>query len=287
MPAYFGRLLAAVVPVVAPALFMLLTVPPAGAQDDEDHPPARPRLISEYNALVPGKTSTIALTFDVDEGWHTYWPGQNDTGLPITFTLDPPDGFEVGEPLWPAPHRHISEGGILDHVYGPGESTVLIPVRVPPDARAGRRVVFKADVEWLVCREACIPGWGTVELSLPVLAPGETPEPSPDRDRILAARRRLPVPLPKKPRDVAVRWAGGVLEIRALHPVREITFSPGEKSRPIRDLLRSGASRKGVLRLVPEAGTKPVVGVIELVPKEKGKPSRLYRIETSPPGGGG
>ncbi|HHN77110.1 MAG TPA: hypothetical protein ENK11_00345, partial [Phycisphaerales bacterium] len=248
---------------------------------------ARPRLISEYGALVPGKTNTIALTFDMDEGWHTYWPGQNDTGLPITFTLDPPDGFEVGEPLWPAPHRHISEGGILDHVYGPGESTVLIPVRVPSDARAGQRVVFKADVEWLVCREACIPGWGTAVLTLPVSAPGETLEPSPNRDRILAARRRVPVPLPEMPRDVSVRWAGGVLEIRALRPVREITFSPGEKSRPIRDLLKSGESKKGVLRLVPEDGTKPVVGVIELMPKEKGKPSRLYRIETSPPGGGG
>lgn len=283
MPGFPGRLL----PVLLPALFALPVVSPAAAQDDDDHPPARPRLISEYNALTPGKTNTIALTFDIDEGWHTYWPGQNDTGLPISFTLTLPDGLAAGEPRWPAPHRHISEGGILDHVYEKGESTVLIPLHIASDARAGERVTIKADAEWLVCREACIPGWGTVKLTLPVLAAGETPEPSPDRGRIMSARRRLPVPLPKKPRDVSVRWDRGVLEIRSLGPVKAITFSPSEKSRPIRDLLKSGESRKGVLRLTPEDGTKPIVGVIELVPKEKGKPSRLYRIETSPPGGDG
>ncbi len=280
MPSRIGRAL----------LGMLVVVPvfaASAAGQGEDRPPARPRLISEYSALVPGTTATIAVTFDIDAGWHTYWPGQNDTGLPIAFTLDLPAGFDAGEPRWPAPRRHVSEGGILDHVYGPGEATVLIPVRVPAGAPAGSSVRIGAEVEWLVCREACIPGWETVELTLPVLAAGGTPEPGPDRERISASRRRLPVPMPRKPRDVALRWKGGVLEIRALRPVRAITFSPGEKSRPIRDLLRSGESRDGVLRLVPEGGTKPIVGVVELVPKERGGRSLLYHIETAPPGGGG
>lgn len=263
------------------ALSLGLSIAPANAQGDEPEP-ARPRLVGEFTGLVPGQTNTIALTFDLDDGWHTYWPGQNDTGLPVAFELTLPEGFEAGKPMWPAPHRHESKGGILDHIYEKTGATVLIPVQVPSGLAPGQSARIMAEVDWLACREACIPGWGTVELTIPVLETGERPSPSPDAGRIAEARRRVPVPLPKNAKDLALRWIDGVLEIRAKRRVKRITFAPHEDGRAIESLRRDGASDKGVLRLTPEPGDKPVAGVVELV-LETGERPRLYSIETSPP----
>lgn len=261
---------------------VLAGVPLAAHAQPDAAEPARPRLISETTGLVPGARHTIALTFDIDLGWHTYWPGQNDTGQPIEFTLGLPPGFESAPPAWPAPRRYELPGDILDHGYEKEEATILISVFVPADAEPGEKVRFVADTEWLVCREACIPGWGTVELELPILEPGVTPEPGPDAGRIAAARRRLPVPLPEHPTDVSMRWKGGVLEITARCPVDLMTFSPHETSRRIEQIRSTGVSTDGTLRLKPGAGDGPVRGVLELVLGSGVRP-RLYRIETRVP----
>ncbi|USN99462.1 MAG: protein-disulfide reductase DsbD N-terminal domain-containing protein [Phycisphaeraceae bacterium] len=239
--------------------------------------------MSECTGLVPGETSTLALVVDLDEGWHVYWPGQNDTGLAVEFDLSVPAGYEAEKALWPAPHRHVSPGGILDHVYEKDQATILIPVRVPADATPGGEVDFSINADWQVCSDRCLLGDGTADLTLPVLVPGEPPAPGVEAERIAAARRRLPVPLPKSATDLSVRWADGVLDLRALRPVKEITFSPDGESRTIDDLLDSGAGEGGVLRLRPAPGNNPVSGVVELVLDAGARP-RMYRIETMPPG---
>ena len=45
-----------------------------------------------------------------------------------------PAGYKAGEMLWPAPARHVSNGGLLDHVYE-GRAMILLPVEVPADAK--------------------------------------------------------------------------------------------------------------------------------------------------------
>src|SRR5688572_24226696 len=60
---------------------------------DPGHP-ARVRLVSERSALLPGQTNYIGLAFDIDPGWHLYWHGASDSGMPITFTLDLPAGVQ-------------------------------------------------------------------------------------------------------------------------------------------------------------------------------------------------
>lgn len=267
---------------IASIAALLASLPHTARAQPDAEEPARPRLISETTGLVPGARHTIALTFDIDPGWHTYWPGQNDTGQPIEFALELPPGFESAPPAWPAPRRYELPGDILDHGYEKEEATILISVFVPADAEPGETVRFAADAEWLVCREACIPGWGSVELTLPILEPGVAPAPGPDADRIAAARRRLPVPFPEQPTDVSMRWRGGVLEISARRPVNLITFSPHETSRRIEQLRSTGVSTNGTLRLKPGMGDGPVRGVLELV-LDSGVSPRLYRIETRVP----
>lgn len=252
----------------------------AGQPSDE---PARPALIAEFAGLVPGGEITIAVAFDLDPGWHTYWPGQNDTGFAPEIDLALPEGFGAVGPIWPAPRRSISPGSILDHIHEKDQATILYTVRIPEDARPGTRARISASVDWLVCREACIAGSGAVGLTLPILEAGATPPPGPGAARIASALARVPKPLPEDSEDLGLDWENGELIIRAKIPVKSLSFSPDENGRRILELLRAGASPTDTLRLRPGTGEAPVSGVVTME-FAGGKAPRWYRIEARVPG---
>lgn len=269
-------------------------------------------LISEGKALVAGATNNIALTFDIDEGWHVYWPGQNDTGFAPTVELTLPEGWVAGEIQWPAPHRYIAPGNILDHIYEDGEATFIIPITIPEDTNPGP-VRLTADLEWLVCREACIPGWETVTLETSVAPKGARIAPSEHAERFAKARERHPEPIVPDPhprRQQPARWATlswqeGSLRIAPAVPPRSggsetdiarpvsIAFYPDAKSSPIKDLLNRGESRglgtgddtrpPAPLRLEREDPSKPISGIVEVRFLDRSRPA-LYRIDTRPLG---
>ena len=156
---------------------------------------ARPRLISEWSGLTPGTSTTIAISFDIDSQWHLYWRGQSETGMPVRMQLSGPAGFEFGEILWPAPHRHAPSEGILDHVRE-GVLTLIVPVKVPATATPGSTVSLGCALEWLVCNESCIPGSAKLSLSLPVLAAGTSPVKTAGAPLFDRARASLPIAVP-------------------------------------------------------------------------------------------
>jgi thiol:disulfide interchange protein DsbD len=160
-------------------------------EPEPDH--ARARLIAERTAAAPGSTITLGLVVDMDEGWHVYWNGRNDTGYPVTVELDLPEGWTRGPTLYPPPERHIAPGGIIDHIYE-GRVTLLIPVTIPADAEpATAEITGTAD--WLVCREACIPGDAPVRATIAVTPDTAAAERTADTALIEASRRAMPVAL--------------------------------------------------------------------------------------------
>lgn len=254
--------------------------------------PAKPRIIAEFDGLIPGRVNTVALTFDLEPGWHVYWRGQNDTGFPIKATFSVTGGNSWGEPLWPAGERHVSPGEILDYVYEGDEATLLLPVLVPDSVEPGTDVKITAEAEWLVCREACIPGWGKAEASFRVLNPGETPKAGEDAERIRSARARLPKPWNAQNTEVGVRWEGIgtaeetlVIEAKG-EGVTRIAFLPEDSGRVMLHALETGESKMGRLRLRFEPGEKPVIGVVRVERRggeDGGKiKAGLYRIESVP-----
>jgi hypothetical protein len=88
---------------------------------EENH--ATPEIILEDDAIAPGGTTWIGVRFKIENGWHLYWNGRNDSGSPPSFAGELPAGYTLGEWLWPAPKRHIAPGDILDHIY---EDSVLL-----------------------------------------------------------------------------------------------------------------------------------------------------------------
>ena len=263
----------------------------AAPKHDEDLKPARPSLFAESAALVAGATNSIAVSFYIEPGWHTYWPGQNDTGFAPTIDLTLPEGWTAGEPQWPAPHRHISPGDILDHIYE-NTSTIIIPITIPADAQPGPATI-SADLEWLVCKEACIPGWQTVTLETSVIPQTARPRPSPQAVVFLNARARFAKPFPKthsessenKPLPdpgIKLEWSKGVLIITATQGNKHITFAPHNTGSPIQDLINAGESKTGTLRLQRSDKTKPIRGVVEVSTKRGKNFPILIQIDTKP-----
>jgi hypothetical protein len=55
-------------------------------------------LLTAEKAAVPGRILTLGWRFRIDEGWHLYWHGLSDTGVPPSFALTLPAGWEAGPP---------------------------------------------------------------------------------------------------------------------------------------------------------------------------------------------
>jgi DsbC/DsbD-like thiol-disulfide interchange protein len=147
-------------------------------------------LLSETPALAPGKPATLGLHFTMDNGWHIYWQNPGDAGLAPTVNWKLPIGFKAGKILWPLPKR-ISLPSVMDFGYE-NEITLLVPIQVPRTVKPGETFNLTANVQWLVCKETCIPGQATLHLPLTI-----GPAQGPSNALITAARAQLPEKQPK------------------------------------------------------------------------------------------
>jgi thiol:disulfide interchange protein/DsbC/DsbD-like thiol-disulfide interchange protein len=153
-------------------LCLLLAAPAALANVVKtDHVTAE--LVAERSAVQPGQSLQIGLKLQHIPLWHTYWRNPGDSGLPTQIDWTLPEGASVGEIEWPAPKR-LPIGPLVNFGY---EGELLLPLRftAPTDARPGQELKLRAQAQWLVCHDVCIPESGTLELRLPVVAADVTP----------------------------------------------------------------------------------------------------------------
>lgn len=146
-------------------VLVLLSVPvfsqPSPASDHADL-----RFITEHSAIAAGSQTTIGLHIELEQGWHVYWRNPGDSGIPvrIRWTSEPP--FETGEVTWPYPST-FREGHLVTYGYK-DETLIMIPVTIPQGTRAGT-LLAEARIEYLVCKEICLPGFEnhTVRINVP------------------------------------------------------------------------------------------------------------------------
>lgn len=122
-------------------------------------------LVSDHQDLRPGQRFKLALHFIPDEHWHTYWQNPGDSGLATNIDWTLPDGVEAGAIQWPAPMA-ISVPPLVN--YGFEGPTILVSELSIPADFEGSQLQIKAKVDWLVCKEICIPADASFELNLPV-----------------------------------------------------------------------------------------------------------------------
>jgi DsbC/DsbD-like thiol-disulfide interchange protein len=112
--------------------------------------------------MLPGKGFTLGIRMQLEPGWHTYWKNPGDAGFPINAELTGANGFTAGELQFPTPHKTVSGGEVL-YAYD-SEVVFLLPIKPPKDMKSPAQ--FKVKLNWLACKEVCIPG----DTSIPFIA---------------------------------------------------------------------------------------------------------------------
>ena len=124
------------------------------------------QLVSEQNAVLPEKTFWVGFDLILDNGWHVYWQNPGDSGLAPKIKWQLPPGIKAGDIHWPYPQR-INAGPLTTFGYD-HELLLLVPVTVDRSFQGAANVHLRARLDWLACREECIPGRAQLNLLLPV-----------------------------------------------------------------------------------------------------------------------
>ena len=143
----------------------------------------------ESGLAAPGATVWAGVTLKMDPGWHTYWKNGGDSGVATQIEWRLPEGISAGEIHWPVPE--IYEDSTLDmitYVYH-DETTLLVPLTISVSMPDGEFSV-EADLSWLECEVACVPGSGSLSGTIMIQKGAANPDIEPDW--LVAARARLP-----------------------------------------------------------------------------------------------
>ncbi len=122
-------------------------------------------LVSLAPSIAPGGTLDVGLVITLEEKWHVYWINAGDSGEPPRITWTLPKGITAGPMRFPIPSR-LPLGPLMDFGY---EDEVAFPVQLTAakNLKPGP-IHLDAKVDWLVCREVCIPGKAHLGLNLTI-----------------------------------------------------------------------------------------------------------------------
>ncbi len=136
----------------------------------------------------------LGLQFRLQPGWKTYWRSPGDAGLPATIDWSGSQNVAVAGIDWPAPARYSLQG-FESFGY---EDELILPMTAQV-TRPGVAVHLAALVDYLVCRQVCLPNEARLSLDLPPV-PGDGAT-RPWRELLDRAEAR--VPLRAKPGQAA------------------------------------------------------------------------------------
>jgi thiol:disulfide interchange protein DsbD len=126
----------------------------------------RAQIVAEVQSIQPGTPFWLGVRFQIEDDWHLNWINPGDAGLAPSIRWQLPDGFSATEIVWPYP-RTYRIGPLV--IYGYDEDLLLMTRVTPPADMPGvNRVEIAADVDWLACAEACVPGRAELKTTLPV-----------------------------------------------------------------------------------------------------------------------
>ncbi len=130
-----------------------------------EDPMVRCSLISEQAKITTGEPIWVGLLFDMKDHSHVYWKNPGESGFPPSVKWDLPEGLNAGPLIFPTPAQ-IETMGIISYVY---EGQVLLISKISTDPNiSNTNLSITANIQWLACKESCIPGRGELSLNFPL-----------------------------------------------------------------------------------------------------------------------
>ena len=247
-----------------------------------DHVEAQ--LLAEREAMQAGKASAVGLRLRMAEHWHTYWKNPGDSGLPTKIRWELPQGWKAGEIQWPYP-KPLPVGPLMN--YGYEDEVLLVADITPAPGTAPGKYSAKANAEWLVCKDICIPEKGELDLTLTVAGAEGPVDP---RNAIHFERARAQQPFDPAGWKFESAMQGKSLVVRLVPPAgaalpQKVSFFPErelliEPAAP-QKLTRDGNAMRIEMKLAepPLAGVTEVKGVAVSDSGWPGNPRKAMAIE--------
>jgi DsbC/DsbD-like thiol-disulfide interchange protein len=126
----------------------------------------RAELLSKVRVASRQEPLMVGVRLRIAPGWHVYWQNPGDSGQATEIRLTLPPGFREPTIMYPVPVKFLQPGPVIGYGY---ETDVVFPVRLEPEGTfVGDSLRIEAEVNWLVCKDQCIPGRANLTLELPV-----------------------------------------------------------------------------------------------------------------------
>jgi len=141
------------------------------------------RLISATNAVGDAGQIKLGLHFRMKDGWKVYWRSAGDAGYPPTLDWSASENIDNVTISWPAPERFQILGF---NTLGYRDEVVL-----PLDVRlkhSDTPTVVRVNVDYLTCKDICIP----IEENLEITLPSGPASPSPEGHLISRFAAKVP-----------------------------------------------------------------------------------------------
>ena len=233
------------------AILVSLLASGCGEKSVSKGPHIEVRLIADQQTLTPGSSFRLGVHFKPEPGWHIYWRNPGDSGLAPRFAWESSGGVAVDAPLWPYPKK-IAVGPLVNYGY----DEVLLPFpatfSAPPPRATSTTVTVS--MQYLVCKDECLPGEAQLELTLPISKTASAPS---EYERLFAiAEKNIPTALDRVSIAVEEQQDRIIVALIPLEPrffPAAITFFPEDprvisNSAPQEVSLDSGALRVSLKR---------------------------------------
>ncbi|VUD47616.1 hypothetical protein TDB9533_01063 [Thalassocella blandensis] len=143
-------------------------------------------------ALLHSRTSEnmiqVGVAFKPEKDWHVYWQNAGDTGLPPKITWEA-ENTDFSPLMWPFPQA-IPFSHLINYGYH-HETLIFSQAQLPASKKTSAEgLPITAKVEWLVCKDSCVPGKATLTTHI-------TPDHNMGEDveaKFFHARQLLPIP---------------------------------------------------------------------------------------------
>ncbi len=169
-------------------LLALVSAASIAHAEDGQSPHIKAKLVLDAATARPGDSLHAAIDYTSAPGWHTYWINPGATGLPAKVKWNLPDGFTAGDLRFPVPQR-LLEDKLMSYAYE-GRTVLLADLQTGGTYAPGQSLPVKAHVDFLVCKDVCIPE--SLDVATTVKVGAET-SPGPGAKTIDMAQSRLPV----------------------------------------------------------------------------------------------
>lgn len=155
-------------------LLLLVLAPFAFSAEAVTKGPVTVELVAHDSSIQPGRAFWVALKMDHEPHWHSYWIDAG-TGYPTSLDWTLPEGFTASPLVWALPRVVKDSAGNVAGNGHEGQTFHFVRIAPPANIIPGANVTLKASADWLMCKNVCMPGGATLELTLPVRADPPAP----------------------------------------------------------------------------------------------------------------